>query len=65
MITPESQAEFLRIIDGLFASGAQGVILGCTEISMLVTQADTAVPLYDTTRIHADRAVAELIRTAS
>lgn len=64
-ITPESKAEFLRIIDGLFASGAEGVILGCTEISMLVTQADTAVPLYDTTRIHADRAVAELIRTAS
>ena len=52
-IRDESRAEFLRIIDGLAARGAQGVILGCTEIGLLVRPQDTAVPLFDTTLIHA------------
>lgn len=52
-----SKAEYLRIIDALAADGAEAVILGCTEIGLLVEQADTAVPLVDTTAIHAGKAV--------
>lgn len=48
-----SRAGFRRVIADLVARGAQGVILGCTEISMLVTQADSPAPLFDTTAIHA------------
>lgn len=59
-IEQDSKAEYLRIIDELSKNGAEAVILGCTEISMLVKQSDTAVTLYDTTRIHAARAVEEI-----
>lgn len=52
-----SKKEFLRIIDDLVEAGAEGVILGCTEIPLLIKQADTDVPLFDTTTIHAMRAV--------
>ena len=52
-----SKKEYLRIIDGLAKRGAEGVILGCTEIGMLVSQGDTEVPLFDTTGIHAEKAV--------
>ena len=52
-----SKAEFLRIINALGAQGAQGVILGCTEIGLLISQSDTALPIFDTTLIHAERAV--------
>lgn len=55
-VSDDSRAEYLRIIDGLAKDGAQGVILGCTEIGLLVQQDDTEVPLFDTTRIHARRA---------
>lgn len=51
-----SRQEFLRIIAGLAEQGAQGVILGCTEIGLLVRQEDTKVLLFDTTRIHAESA---------
>ncbi|MBT8081874.1 MAG: aspartate/glutamate racemase family protein [Gammaproteobacteria bacterium] len=54
---PSSKAEYLRIIDGLATNGAEAVILGCTEIGMLVRQADTSVRLLDTTAIHAAKAV--------
>jgi aspartate racemase len=54
---PESKAEYLRIINELANCGAQGIILGCTEIGLLVKQADCAVPLFDTTIIHAEAAV--------
>jgi aspartate racemase len=57
VVRDESRREFLRIIDELEARGAQGVIEGCTEIVMLVQQAHTAVPLFDTTAIHASKAV--------
>ncbi|BBI49381.1 aspartate racemase [Vreelandella olivaria] len=53
-----SRQRYLAIIDSLHAQGAQAVILGCTEIAMLVNQRDTTVPLYDTTALHALRAVA-------
>jgi aspartate racemase len=52
-----SKTEYLRIIDALATQGAEAVILGCTEIGMLVNQADTNVRLLDTTAIHAEKAV--------
>ncbi len=52
-VRKESRAQYLRIIDGLLREGAQGVILGCTEIPMLIGPDDVAVPVFDTTRLHA------------
>lgn len=51
-----SRKKFSRIIDTLKARGAQAVILGCTEIGLLVKQEHASLPLYDTTVIHASRA---------
>lgn len=56
-VKPDSRAAYLRIIAALSRQGAQGVILGCTEIGLLVKQEDTPVPLFDTTVIHAHKAV--------
>lgn len=56
-IRDESRAEYLRIIEELAGQGAEAVILGCTEIGLLVAQIDTSVPLFDTARIHAEKAV--------
>lgn len=56
-IHPASRTEYLRIIDDLAAQGAEAVILGCTEIGMLVNQTDTTVQLMDTTALHAQKAV--------
>lgn len=52
----DSKAAYLRVIGRMAAAGAQAVILGCTEIGMLVSQADTPVPLVDTTVVHAELA---------
>ena len=52
-----SRQRYLEIIDGLAARGAAGIILGCTEIGLLVRQQDTSVRLFDTTQIHAEAAV--------
>lgn len=56
-INSDSRKKYLDVIDRLRGAGAEGVILGCTEIGLLVKQADTDVPLYDTTEIHARAAV--------
>lgn len=56
-INPDSKQEYLRIVAALAAQGAEAVILGCTEIAMLIQQADTEVTLLDTTAIHAEKAV--------
>ena len=56
-IKETSKAAYLDIIAGLHARGAQAVILGCTEIGLLVKQEDTSVPLVDTTAIHTTSAV--------
>ena len=61
IVSPASRAEFLRIIDSLGAAGAQGVILGCTEIGLLVGQENTTVPLFDTTLLHARQAALDAI----
>ncbi len=57
IIKDQSQKEFAAIIDRLITRGAQGIILGCTEIPLLVKQEDFAVPLFDTTTLHAVAAV--------
>ena len=57
VINSKSKEEYIRIIDQLSELGAQGIILGCTEIGLLVKQEDTSIPLFDTTRIHAQAAV--------
>ena len=53
IISDRSKAEFLRIIGALAARGAKGVILGCTEIGLLIDQSDTPLPVFDTARVHA------------
>jgi aspartate racemase len=57
-INLDSKQKYLEVIQDLYNQGAQAVILGCTEITLLVQQKDTQVPLYDTTAIHAQSAVA-------
>ena len=56
-ILPESREEFLRISRQFMGDGVQGIVLGCTEIPLLVRREDAPYPLYDTTRIHAEAAV--------
>jgi aspartate racemase len=64
VIKPESKAILREVIASLARQGAQGVILGCTELMMIVDQGDSAVPLFDTTTIHCEAAVElALIRT--
>lgn len=55
-LRPESRAEYVRIIADLAANGAQGVVMGCTEIGLLVRQEDVAARLFDTAAIHAEAA---------
>lgn len=57
MINPDSQQQYIAIVERLIAEGAQGVILGCTEICMLIGELKFSVPLFDTTAIHAKEAV--------
>ncbi len=56
IISEESKKKYLKIITELEELGAQGVILGCTEIGLLIQQKDTKLPVFDTTQIHATRA---------
>ncbi len=56
-VNPASRAEYVRIIEAMAAQGAEGVILGCTEITLLIQQDHSPVPVFDTTRIHAEAAV--------
>jgi aspartate racemase len=57
IIKEESRQLYLRIINGLIDQGAQGIILGCTEIPLLIKQKDCSIPVFDTTTIHAECAV--------
>ena len=57
VIRDESREHYRRIMRGLAGRGAEGILLGCTEIDLLVGQADSPVPVFDTTRIHVERAV--------
>mgnify|MGYP001481286826 CR=1 FL=1 len=56
-ILDSSRQAYLKIIADLQSQGAQGVILGCTEIPLLVKQSDVAIPIFDTTTLHAQAAV--------
>jgi aspartate racemase len=58
VIREESRAAYRAVMASLVARGAGGIILGCTEIGLLVSAADATVPLFDTTRLHAEAAVA-------
>ena len=52
-----SRDEYRRVMAALVDRGAQAILLGCTEIDLLVGAPDATVPLFDTTRLHAERAV--------
>ncbi|MBJ8110797.1 aspartate/glutamate racemase family protein [Bacillus cereus group sp. N6] len=56
-ITSQSREYYKRVIEELVQEGAQGIILGCTEIGLLIKQEDVSVPIFDTTYIHAVEAV--------
>lgn len=56
IVSEHSKKEYLRIISQLEKQGAQGVILGCTEIGLMIGQADTSLPVFDTAKIHAQEA---------
>ncbi len=56
-IVPQSKSRYVDIMRGLVRQGAEGIILGCTEVGLLVHDGDSTVPLFDTTRIHAEVAV--------
>lgn len=61
-VLPESRAKYQSVMAGMADKGAQAIILGCTEISLLVGPSDTAIPLYDTTAIHALAAADEALK---
>lgn len=52
-LVSKSKIRFLEIIENLKSKGAEGIILGCTEIPLLIKQEDTSIPIFDTTSIHA------------
>ncbi|MGB0835206.1 MAG: aspartate/glutamate racemase family protein [Psychrobium sp.] len=60
-INESSRQAYVEIIEKLYRQGAQAVILGCTEIALLVGNNDTDVPLYDTTVIHAQKAIEQAL----
>ena len=60
-ILEASKTEYLKIMNKLAEQGAQAIILGCTEIGMLIKQTDTTIPLFDTTVIHAQKAIAKAL----
>jgi len=57
IVKPESRERYIQIMEKLVQAGAEGIILGCTEIEQLVREADSAVPLFPTAKIHAIAAV--------
>lgn len=57
IVKEESKQLYLNIINQLIEHGAEAVILGCTEITMLISQENCSIPVFDTTRIHAESAV--------
>ena len=61
-IEQSSKTQYIEIIEQMISHGVEGVILGCTEIGLLVHQEDSHFPLFDTTRIHAEAAVEYALR---
>lgn len=62
VIRPASRAFYREVIEELVAQGAEGVILGCTEIELLVSAADSPVPVFPTTSLHVDAALAAALQ---
>jgi aspartate racemase len=58
VIREETKKAYISIINDMIAKGAEGIILGCTEIPMIISQEDVSVPVFDTTKIHSNAAVA-------
>jgi aspartate racemase len=56
-LTDESRAGYLKIIDKLVEQGAEGIVLGCTEIPLLIRQEDTEIKVFDTATVHAEKAL--------
>ena len=56
-LKPSSKQTYLAIIERMRQAGAEGIILGCTEIPLLIKQEDVAIPVFDTTTIHATKAM--------
>ncbi len=63
IIQPESKKKYQEIIEKAVKNGAEGVILGCTEIPLLIQSGDVDIPVFDTTRIHAKAAVEFALKT--
>jgi len=57
VVKEDSRAAYLRVIAALQQRGAQGILLGCTELGLIVDQKDVSLPLFDTTIIHAKKAL--------
>ena len=63
IVSDESRQAYREVIGRLVAAGAEGIILGCTEIELLVDQSDSAVPVFPTTRLHVAAAVTAALAT--
>lgn len=61
IVQEKSRQAYVAIIDKLYQQGAQCVILGCTEITLLIKQSDVVIPVFDTTQLHAQQAVKQLL----
>lgn len=57
IVSPATKTAYIEVTNQLIACGAEGIVLGCTEIPLLLSQQDVAVPVFDTTRIHVQAAV--------
>ena len=65
ILRKSSKEKFKEIIENLKEKGIEGVILGCTEIPLLIKQSDIDIPVFDTTRIHALKAVELALKESS
>ncbi|MFJ5678400.1 aspartate/glutamate racemase family protein [Streptomyces sp. NPDC093097] len=61
LVKEESRDAFVAVIDDLIAAGAEGIVLGCTEIELLIGPQDSPVPVFPTTRLHAEAALAHAL----
>lgn len=57
IINPRSRTSYQRVMHELITSGAQAILLGCTEIELMISEEDAPVPVFDTTRLHVERAL--------
>ena len=64
VVRPASREVYRRVMDDLVAAGAEGMVLGCTEIGLLVGAGDTTVPVFDSTALHAAAGVDWLLSSS-